>query len=88
MSPEEFESILTRLCERLTTVIVRHGIFSSSPAFERQAREELERLLRDSGFSINFSPHPHVFPDISLKRQAFKQEDSCFFGAGGQSPPP
>lgn len=66
MSPEEFESILDRLCERLTAMIAAQGVFSSSPAFERQARELLEALLQNSGFSINFSPHPHVFPDIVL----------------------
>jgi hypothetical protein len=66
MSPVKFETILDRLCERLATVIATQGIFASSPTFERQAREELDKLLQDSGFSINFSPHPHVFPDIVI----------------------
>ena len=66
MSPEEFESILDRLCERLTAMIATQGVFASSPIFELQVRELLESLLQDSGFSINFSPHPHVFPDIVL----------------------
>ncbi len=66
MRSEEFELILDQLCERLTAMIADQGVFPSSPAFERQARELLEILLQDSGFSINFSPHPHVFPDIVL----------------------
>ena len=66
MKPEEFESILDRLCEHLAAIIEAQGPFSSSPAFEKQVRELLEALLQDSAFSINFSPHPYVFPDIVL----------------------
>ncbi|MBC8127075.1 MAG: restriction endonuclease [Gloeobacteraceae cyanobacterium ES-bin-144] len=66
MNPEAFESILDQLCLRLGETIAAQGIFTSSPTFEKQAREQLETLLQNSGFSINFSPHPHVFPDIVL----------------------
>jgi len=66
MRSEEFESILDRLCERLSAMIADQGVFLSSPVFEKYARELLAILLQDSGFSINFSPHPHVFPDIVL----------------------
>jgi hypothetical protein len=66
MSPNEFELILDQLCVRLDRVITANGVFSSSPDFERQVRNHLEELLNDTGFSIDFSPHPHVFPDIVL----------------------
>jgi len=66
MTPEDFEFILGKLCDCLSEAIASQGIFTSSPDFEQQAREHLEALLRNSGFSVNFSPHPHVFPDIVL----------------------
>ena len=66
MKPEQFEAILDQLCVRLVEMIHKHGLFSSSPDFEKQVRQQLEALLRESSFSIDFSPHPHVFPDIVL----------------------
>lgn len=66
MSPEDFESILDELCKRLSEAMVCQGPFPTSPAFERQVREQLDALLVKSEFSVDFSPHPHVFPDIVL----------------------
>jgi hypothetical protein len=66
MTPEEFENILTRLCERLRNLISAEGTFASSSAFESHVRTELESLLEESDFAVNFAPHPHVFPDIVL----------------------
>ncbi len=66
MTPVEFETILDRLCETLRTTIKSNGTFPSSPKFEESVRNQLEELLADTKLNVNFSPHPHVFPDIVL----------------------
>lgn len=66
MTAEQFETILDQLCERLRGIVAKEGTFSSSPEFEVHVRTELEALLKESDYAVNFSPHPHVFPDIVL----------------------
>ena len=66
MTPEKFETILDSLCEKLRGIIENNGAFVSSPNFEENVRRELEALLADTNLNVNFSPHPHVFPDIVL----------------------
>lgn len=66
MNAEQFEGVLVSLCVRLEEAILHSGIFESSPAFELAARSFLKELLLEHGLEIDFSPHPHVFPDIVL----------------------
>ncbi len=66
MTPAEFEQILESLCARLRNLISTGGTFPSSSAFESRVRTELETLLEESDYAVNFEPHPHVFPDIVL----------------------
>lgn len=66
MTAVQFEIILDLLCERLRGIVEKEGTFSSSPEFEVHVRTELEALLEKSDYAVNFSPHPHVFPDIVL----------------------
>ena len=66
MTPAQFELILESLCERLRNLISIGGTFPSSIAFETHVRTELEALLEESDYAVNFEPHPHVFPDIVL----------------------
>jgi hypothetical protein len=62
----EFEKLLNRCCEQLTTE-ARASIFRSSPQFENRVREVLDNLIKSYGaVQIDFSPHPQAFPDIAV----------------------
>lgn len=68
MNTAEFESLLAELCSRLTAEATA-SIFTTSPQFEGRVRDLTAELLRerygDDGL-INFSPHPHGFPDVGV----------------------
>lgn len=66
MTAADFELILDRLCARLKSLLDAGVKFATSSDLETAARQQLEELLRDSEFAVNFLPHPHVFPDIVL----------------------
>jgi hypothetical protein len=66
MNTTDFEGVLDMLCSRLKQSLDAGMRFSTSPEFEKAARDQLEDLLRDTELAVNFSPHPHVFPDIVL----------------------
>ena len=66
ITPEQFEALLDRLCSELQSRIEENGAFTSSKDFEGQVRTQLEIILSGSGLAVNFSPHPHIFPDIVL----------------------
>ena len=60
-----FEDILTALCEQLREES-QIKKFSSSSQFELRVRECLSGLICDWDLQVDFSPHPHIFPDIVL----------------------
>lgn len=62
MNIDDFESILTDATDRLNQRIKEKGIFTDS----KQLETEVRRVLESLGMSVNYKPHPHVFPDIPL----------------------
>jgi hypothetical protein len=64
MTQQQFERILTAVCEKLTTE-ARQAPFKSSPEFENRVREVVQETTRGSGVDIDFDPHPQAFPDIA-----------------------
>jgi len=62
MNIDEFEAIVSEVVERLNQTIRISGKFTSSKQFEDTVRN----VLASMGLTINYEPHPHVFPDISL----------------------
>lgn len=64
MTGADFESLLSKVCYRLT-LEAQTAPFPTSKAFETRVREMLQELGGD-GLAIDFDPHPHVFPDIAV----------------------
>lgn len=62
MNKDEFESILSKVTDRLNNKISKLGVFKDSKQFENEVRD----ALRFFGFTITDSPHPQIFPDISI----------------------
>jgi len=62
MNIEAFEAILSQLTKQLNQSIANNGIFTDSKQFENEVRIALTSM----GLTVNYSPHPHVFPDIPL----------------------
>ena len=66
MTKAEFEQILDLCCQQLTDEARSTG-FKTSLLFENRVREVLNELTKnDKSFEIDFSPHPHVFPDVAM----------------------
>ncbi|WP_293915059.1 hypothetical protein [Deinococcus sp.] len=65
MTEAEFEEILQQASKELTDKMRETG-FATSKSFENGVRDTLEQLVRPFGFSVNYDPHPHVFPDITV----------------------
>lgn len=66
MNKEQFENILTKCCEQLTSEARNTG-FSSAAAFETRVRETLSTLsMNDKTFTFDFDPPPQAFPDIAM----------------------
>ena len=66
MTKTDFEQLLERCCEQLTSE-ARANTFKSSPQFESRVREVLDELIKkDDVIKIDFSPHPQAFPDIAM----------------------
>nr|WP_322814316.1 hypothetical protein [Chloroflexus sp.] len=40
--------------------------FKSAKDFESRVREVLDEFMQDKGLVVDFNPHPHAFPDITL----------------------
>lgn len=57
-----FEEIISEVVARPNQAIRNGQTFSGSKQFENEVRE----VLSSMGLNINYEPHPHVFPDISL----------------------
>jgi len=62
MNIDEFEAVVSEVAARLNQTIRTSGKFTSSKQFE----DEVRNVLSSIGLTINYEPHPHVFPDIPL----------------------
>lgn len=58
----EFERIVSEVVERLNQKMNERTQFTASKQFENGVRE----VLSSMGLDVNYNPHPHAFPDISL----------------------
>ncbi|MBR0080287.1 MAG: hypothetical protein IJP69_07945 [Synergistaceae bacterium] len=66
MTSKEFEVILERCCEILTTLARSEG-FKSSKDFENRVREVLSKLTaNDPSIKVDFNAHAQAFPDIAM----------------------
>ena len=65
MEKERFEVLLKATAQALNDELASDGVFRSSKEFENRVRELLVDL-GPSNLHVDFSPHPHVFPDIEL----------------------
>ncbi len=65
MKQKEFEDLLEVVTQRLTAES-RSSRFEKSKEFENATRDALQELGKNLGVSINFNPHPYVFPDIVI----------------------
>ena len=66
LNPQEFERLLDSVCETLTAECTGGTKYAKSSLFEQHVREVLHTLVKKYGGTVNFNPHPHVFPDIVL----------------------
>lgn len=66
LTKPEFEDTLDRLRDRLNEELAAGRTFEKSAEFEQRAREVLDELLSGTGLSVDFHPHPYLFPDIVL----------------------
>jgi len=66
LTQESFEQILGELCSKITEESKVKARFPKSSQFERRVREVLKDLISPYGITVNFDPHPYVFPDIVL----------------------
>ncbi len=66
LSKKQFESILDTLCKNLSEECLKNGKFEKAPVFENRVREILGDLLKQYKLSVDFNPHPQIFPDIIL----------------------
>lgn len=65
MTQQEFEQILSIICEKLTTE-ARGKPFQSAGQFEERVREVAQETMRDLSVTIDFNPHPQAFPDVAV----------------------
>lgn len=66
LETQKFEKLLAALCEKITSECRGGKKFESSKSFEQRVREVLDGLVSQFGLTVNFDPHPYVFPDIVL----------------------
>ena len=65
MEKTEFEAILTQVCSDLTNEALVSP-YEDSKGFENQVRHFLEIYVKPHGIEVDYDPHPHAFPDISM----------------------
>ena len=65
MTIKEFEALLDTCCDQLSSEIRSTG-FASSQQFEHHVREVINELIADTGYKVDFKPHPQAFPDIAI----------------------
>ena len=61
-----FEEMLSELCQRLTSEAQQGATYEGASDFEERVRRELVSMPQLEAESVDFSPHPHQFPDIIL----------------------
>lgn len=61
-----FERLLDVVCEKLTDECRRGKKYDKAKTFENRVREILQSLVADYKLTVDFEPHPYVFPDIVL----------------------
>jgi hypothetical protein len=66
LKTEDFEKLLTELCNRLTAECRAGQAFTQSKSFENRVRQVIGELLVQFKIPVDFSPHPYGFPDIVL----------------------
>lgn len=65
MTQDEFEQLLTAVCQQLTSE-AQQQTFKTSKEFENRVREVVEEKINDPATRIDFDPHPQAFPDIEV----------------------
>ncbi len=65
MLQKEFEELLNAVAQKLTAES-KTSKFEKSKDFETAVRNALQKLGQKHGISIDFNPHPYVFPDIVI----------------------
>lgn len=63
MVQQEFERLLSAVCDKLTEE-ARLAPFTTSKQFEDRVREVVQGIANE--LKVNFSPHPQAFPDVAL----------------------
>ena len=66
MDAPVFEEMLSELCQRLTSEAQQGATYERASDFEDRVRLELASMPQLEAVSVDFSPHPHQFPDIIL----------------------
>lgn len=66
LTAKQFETILDALCKTLSGECAQKGKFQKASVFENCVREILGDLLKKYKVSVDFDPHPQIFPDIIL----------------------
>ncbi|PDW02504.1 restriction endonuclease [Candidatus Viridilinea mediisalina] len=66
MEQREFEKLLDQVVANLNTELASHGIFTSAKEFEQRVRQIIISFVGTHGVEVDFSPHPHAFPDIAV----------------------
>lgn len=65
MTKEQFENLLNAVIAQLTEES-KENLFPTSKVFENRVREVLEQLGAEYDVSIDYNPHPFIFPDIAV----------------------
>lgn len=64
MEQQDFERILSTVCEKLTAE-AKQKLFSTAKEFEDRVRAVAQECLGDQT-PIDFDPHPQAFPDVAI----------------------
>ena len=64
MTPEEFESVLDKVVDQLTTEVRTDNQYHGPNVFELRVRSVLESVAHGLNIKINPTFHVHAFPDI------------------------
>ena len=65
MTKEQFETLLDLVATQLTEES-RQVLFATSKDFENRVRQVLEQLGGEYDVTVDYNPHPYIFPDIAV----------------------